>query len=197
MRLVGSRKTLGLDADLAEELKDAARKRGLTLSNYMRALIKEALALEKLGYYAPRALKEKRAEYVLENLGFVLVPKEVLHAALRSSKLSDSEVAEIGRRVALVIKEVGVEPIELVELISKPLSTVISEPDKLVLIMPPDTTGQVLAGLIKGLSEGSGLNVEKNESIIVIKIPKEMIAESLSEFKERKTRKLRRPPQGR
>jgi Ribbon-helix-helix protein, copG family. len=47
-----SRRTVGIDRDIMEKLKEIARKRGMGISQYLRKLIQEALELEKMGYYA-------------------------------------------------------------------------------------------------------------------------------------------------
>lgn len=183
MRRVGSRRTVGLDAELVESLKEVAKKRGVTLSNYLRALINEALALENLGHYAPRALREKRIEYILENLGFILVPKEIL------GNTSPQEVEEVGKRVGVVAKELGVESLELIELLSRSVGNVIMDSSRIVLIKTPGSRETALVDLIKGISASAGLKMESSDAMVVIEVPKEAVEASLSEFRERKSRR--------
>jgi len=186
---VGSRKTVGLDADLVKNLKEAARKRGITLSNYLRALITEALSLENLGHYAPRALREKKIEYVLENLGFIFIPKEVL------DDMTPQEIEEVGKRVGVVAKELGIKSLELIELLSRSIGNTIMDSSRIVLIKTPGSRGSALVDLIKGISASAGLKVESSNAMVVIKVPRETVEASLREFRERKTRRrVPRPP---
>jgi len=180
---VGNRKTIGLDADLVKNLKEVARKRGITLSNYLRALINEALALENLGHYAPRALREKRIEYILENLGFIFTPREVL------DNIAPQEIVEVGKRVGVVAKELGIESLELIELLSRSVGNIIMDSNRIVLIKSPGSRESTLVDLIKGVSSSAGLKVESSDTMVVIKVPREAVEASLREFRERKTRR--------
>ena len=185
-----NRKTIGLDSELVNKLKEVASKRGVTLSNYLRMLISEALMLEELGHYAPRALRERRIEYILENLGFIFVPKQILG----NSGASNAE--EVGVRIGLVAKELGIQPLDLIELLSRSVGNAVIDSNKIVLIKSPSDLRSLIADLIKGISASTGLEVQSSESMIVIKIPREVIAASLQEFSEKKSRRRSRgkPP---
>ncbi len=179
-----SRRTVGIDAELIDKLKEVAKNRGVTLSNYLRMLISEALAIESLGHYAPRALREKRIELVLENLGFIFVPKELISTY-------EGSVEGIGERVGAVVKELGIEPLEVVELLSRFVSSKVSDSNRLILIKPPGNGESVIIDLIRGLAQSLNLEVEVSGGMVVIKIPREVIAKQLIEFRERGRR--RRP----
>ncbi len=180
---MGNRKTVGLDAELVKNLKEVAKRRGITLSNYLRALINEALALESLGHYAPRALREKRIEYILENLGFIFIPKEIL------DNTTPQDIEEVGKRVGVVAKELGVGPLELIELLSRSVGNVIMDSKRIVLIKTPGSRETALVDLIKGITTSAGLKMESSDAMVVVEVPKEAVEASLSEFRERKTRR--------
>ncbi len=175
-----SRKTLALDSALVDGLKAAARRRGLTLSNYLRSLIKEALMLEELGLYAPRALREKRIEHILEDLGFIFVPREALLPE-KQSELAE----EVGRRVGYVSKELGVEPAELVEFLSKYAGNVVMDSRRLIVLKDPERA-DFMVELLRGIAESAGLKVSSNESMVVIETPFQTLQSSLNAFKGRR-----------
>jgi hypothetical protein len=177
---LGNRKTLALDSDLITRLKEVARKRGITLSNYMRSLIGEALKLEEIGVYAPRALREKRIEMMLEDLGFILTPKEVLD--------SSSNAVDVGRRVGNVAKELGINGLELIELLSRYAGNVIVDSKRIVLLRNP-LTNKAMVDVVKGVSEAFNLKVSVNGTMLVVEVPRESIETSLSEFRERRSRR--------
>ena len=183
MVVLGSRKTVGLDSELIERLKKAAGRRGVTISKYLKALINEALSAEGLGLYAPKALRQKRIEHILENLNFAYVPKELLEGpTLR-------EAEELGRRLGVVTKEMGVEPAELLELLSGYVSNTIMYPYRIVLIKSPENRELSLVSFIKGVSASVGFRVEDKEGVVVIELPEEPVKSALSEFSERKPRR--------
>jgi hypothetical protein len=177
---LGNRKTLALDSDLITRLKEVARKRGITLSNYMRSLIGEALKLEETGVYAPRALREKRIEMMLEDLGFILTPKEVLD--------SSSNAVDVGRRVGNVAKELGINGLELIELLSRYAGNVIVDSKRIVLLRNP-LTNNAMVDVVKGVSEAFNLKVSVNGTMLVVEVPRESIEASLSEFRERRSKR--------
>ena len=60
-----SRRCIGIDIELAEELKNISKSRGMSIVNYLRKLLEELIDLEKQGYYVPELLHEKKIELVL------------------------------------------------------------------------------------------------------------------------------------
>ncbi|OYT51533.1 MAG: CopG family transcriptional regulator [Desulfurococcales archaeon ex4484_204] len=181
-----SRKTVGLDTELAKQLKEVASRRGVTLSNYLRMLIGEALELESRGFYAPKALREKRLEYILENLGFTLIPKELV------GNLDSGRAEEMGERVGAIARELGVEAMELIELLCRFVGNTIFNPDKIVIVRNPNDASSIIGDLIKGIAVSAGLNTVSDSAVVVIELPREKVAEGLREFSERKRRRKRR-----
>ncbi len=181
--MLGSRKTLALDADLITRLKEVARRRGVTLSNYMRSLIGEALKLEEMGVYAPRAVREKRVEIMLEDLGFVLMPKEVLNPSSNTVNAVD-----VGRRIGHVARELGINGLELIELLSRYAGNVIVDSRRIVLLRNPLTSNDMI-DVVKGVSEAFNLKVTVNGAMLIVEVPRESIEASLSEFRERRSKR--------
>ncbi|MEM2576052.1 MAG: hypothetical protein QW596_01635 [Sulfolobales archaeon] len=166
-----SRKTLGLDKDLVNELRSVVIRRGMNLASYLRKLIREAVELERRGYYAPRALAEKRFEYLLKSFNFTYVPAELLSNSLSDESLRNAN--ELGRRLGATLKELNVDVYEFLEFLGNSSSSIIYEGDRLILTPVSDGRRLVLE-LIKGLALGGGLDCE-DRGVFVVKVPKEVL----------------------
>ncbi|MEM0505634.1 MAG: hypothetical protein QW267_07075 [Sulfolobales archaeon] len=166
-----SRKTLGLDKDLVNELRSVVIRRGMNLASYLRKLIREAVELERRGYYAPRALAEKRFEYLLKSFNFTYVPAELLSNSLSDESLRNAN--ELGRRLGATLKELNVDVYEFLEFLGNSSSSLIYEGDRLILTPVSDGRRLVLE-LIKGLALGGGLDCE-DRGVFVVKVPKEVL----------------------
>jgi len=178
-----SRGTIAVDKELLESIKSVANSKGVPLSNYLRTLLSEAITIEKLGHHAPRALSEKRVEYFLENLGFVLLPRE----ALKSVDLSTAQ--SIGRKIGLLLKEVGVDPALLIEYLSKYVENVVIDSNKLILIQSTEPTSRAMIEIIKEVAKTSNIKVMTQEGVIVVDLPKEKYSRELEAFDTTKSKK--------
>ncbi|MEL9997889.1 MAG: hypothetical protein QXH99_05290 [Sulfolobales archaeon] len=167
-----SRKTVGLDTSIVSELRGIALRRGMNLVSYLRKLITEAIELEKRGYYAPRALAEKRVEYLLNSFNFIYVPVELVSNSLSSDSLRNAR--EFGIRLGMTLKELGVNAYEFIEFLGNSSGILIFESDK-VIVTPVSDGKSLIAELIKGLALGSGLECSEGKGVFVIKVPKEVI----------------------
>lgn len=167
-----SRKTVGLDTSLVSELKNIASRRGMNLVSYLRKLITEAVELERRGYYAPRALAEKRIEYLLSSFNFIYIPMELVSNPLSDDLLRNAR--EIGIRLGMTLKELGVNAYDLIEFLGSSSGVLIYEGDRLIVAPAGDGKGLV-AELIKGLALGVGLEHVEGRGVFVVKIPKEII----------------------
>ncbi len=181
--MVVHRKTLALDADLIDKLKEVAKRRGTTLSNYLRSLLREAIEIEGRGYYAPKALRERKYEYLLMNLGFVYVPKELV------GRSNDAVVSSVSERLGSVMRELGIDLIELIDLLSSSCSNVISESRKIVILTLPNSAEYLIAKLIAGIAKSAGLKVKDEGALVTIEIPSEELSKKLSEFSSRRRRR--------
>jgi len=164
-----SRKNIGLDAELVEELKNIARKRGISIAGYMRQLLDEALRIEAMGYYAPRALSERRIELVLSRVGFVYIPSVILNTR------DPREAEEKGEAVGRLITELGADPVELVELIGFENQVAVSQGDNMVLLPQDDELKNRIVYFIRGLARGAGLVVQSTGSLTIISLRKPRI----------------------
>ncbi len=178
-----NRRTVGIDAELIDQLKNIAVRRGVTLVNYLRALIKEAIRIEELGHYAPRALKERYLESLLEGAGFMLIPKDALR------EVDENVATDIGYKAGLLLKEMGIDIIEVIELLSKYAGNTITDSSKLIVMSSLNDPASAVISIIKGLSKAAGLNIISHEpSMIIVNLPQETYSKALNEF-ERHGRK--------
>lgn len=161
------RKTVGIDAELVEELKSIARARGMSLANYLRKLIQEALLIESMGYFAPRALSEKRTELILSKLGFTLIPYDLV-----DSNLSEEDAETKGISIGKALRELDIEPAEVIEMLSLDNQLAVTQGESLIILPQSDRLKKLLASLIKGIAKGSGLSVSSSGNIIIINLRK-------------------------
>ncbi len=167
-----SRRTIGLDASMVSELRSIALRRGMNLVSYLRRLVSEAIELERRGYYAPRALSEKRVEYLLSSFNFVYVPMELINSSLSDEAMKNAR--EFGTRLGMTLRELGVNAYELVEFLGTSSGILIYEGDK-VVVTPASGGKGLIAELVKGLALGSGLECNEGRGVFVIKVPEEVV----------------------
>jgi len=178
------RRTLALDADLIDKLKEIAKKRGTTLSNYLRSLLREAIDLEDRGYYAPKALRERKYEYLLMNLGFTYVPKELVNL----NRSDDSTLEGISERLGSVLRELGINVVEIIDILSSSCSNVITDSKRIVILTLPNSHDYLIAKLIAGIAKSAGLSVKEEGALVSIEIPEEELSRRLSEFRRGRSR---------
>lgn len=188
-----SRRTVGLDTELINELKLVASRRGMSLVSYLRKLINAALELERRGYYAPKALSERRLEYLLNTFNFIYIPADVLNNSL--SPESIKYVREFGSRLGMTLRELGINAYEVVEFLSTNSGIAIHEGDKLI-ITPSMSSRELITELVKGIAQGSGLECSEGRGVFIVKVPQEVIKELTKGFNEglRKGRRSRGSP---
>ncbi len=165
--MVRSRRTIGLDLELAEELKSIARSRGMSLVGYLRRLLEEVVEIERAGYFAPDALREKRVELVLSRLGFVYVPLDLL----REQSASPEDAEAYGERLGTTLRELGVSCGELVERISLSNGIGVLKEDSVILV-PSSGPREVLRRFLAGLARGASLGVSTVGELVVVRIPR-------------------------
>lgn len=159
---------MGLDEELARELKEIAKLRGMSIASYMRKLIKSALELEKMGYFAPKALEDKKLETVLATFNFTYLPLELLN-----TNNSPKDARALGEMIGAVLKEMGVDIYSVVEYIGSSTKTIITHKDKLVIVSTPG--GAAIGELIKGIAKGGGLDIYESGGLSVINMPQSTI----------------------
>ena len=167
---MASRRSVGIDRDIMEKLKEIARKRGMGISPYLRKLIQEALELEKMGYYAPRALKERRLEIMLEMFNFGYIPLE-----LASNPGIDAR--SYGRRLGEMIKEVNGDVYSVIEYLGQMHKVAIVQDDRITVLSPAGDGHErraLVAEMLKGMAEGARLSVRETGSTAVIEMPREL-----------------------
>lgn len=158
-----NRKTIGVDAEYAELLKEIAGRRGMSIASYLRRLIDEAVKVEDLGYFAPRALSERRAEILLSRLGFVYSLPDIL-----SKEFTDDELLSRGISIGKAIVELGVNPLEVIELIGVSNQLIVIQGDNIIILPQHEEYKRKLSILLKGVAKGAGFNTVDSGEVTVI-----------------------------
>ncbi|MCS7099658.1 MAG: hypothetical protein NZ925_04885, partial [Sulfolobales archaeon] len=159
-----SRRTLGVDLELAEELKKIARSRGMSLASYLRMLFEEVINTERSGYFAPGVLREKRVELALTKLGFSYVPLELLDA----QSLTPEYAEALGVKLATVISELGINCEEVIEKISLSNGIGVLQENTVILI-PSSGPKEILRRFLVGLARGSSLRISATGSLVIVR----------------------------
>ncbi|MEM1646506.1 MAG: CopG family transcriptional regulator [Ignisphaera sp.] len=157
-----SRRCIGLDTDLAEELKNISKSRGMSIVGYLRKLLEEVIELEKFGYYVPEILYEKRIELVLSKLGFVYIPTELVETMV---KPGEAEV--IGEKIGKALSELGIDIIEFIERFALRNDLAIVQRNSLVLV-PTSSVKKVLTHLLIGIAKTANIEVSGTGDVVVI-----------------------------
>ncbi len=96
--MVKRRKTIALDEDIVENIGDIARRKGVSLSNYLRRLLLAAINAEKHNINPEQALYEQIILRYMKMAGLTLSPIE----DITSTNTSIWETA--GRRLGLILR---------------------------------------------------------------------------------------------
>ncbi len=165
--MVRSRRTVGLDLELVEELKSIAGSRGMSLTGYLRRLLGEVAEVERMGYFAPDVLREKRVELVLSRLGFAYVPLDLLGGQSPSPEAAEA----YGERLGATLRELGVSCGELVERLSLSNGIGVPREDSIILV-PSSGPKEVLRRFLAGLARGASLGVSAVGDLVVVRVPR-------------------------
>ncbi len=156
---------MGLDEDLAEELREIAKLRGMSIASYMRKLISSALELEKMGYFAPKALEDKKLEIVLATFNFAYIPLDLVN-----SDGSIDKIRVLGEMIGAALKEMGMDIYSIIEYIGSSTKTIISHGDRIVIVPTPNNP--TISELVKGIARGGGLEIQESGGLAIINMPK-------------------------
>lgn len=159
-----SRRTLGVNLELAEELKSIAKSRGMSLVGYLRRLFEETIEVERLGYFTPAILREKRVELILSKLGFVYVPLDLLNNQSTPPKAAEA----LGEKLGATFRELEVSCEELIEKVSLSIGIGMLKGNEIILV-PSSGPREVLRHFLIGLAKGSSLNVVARGDLIAIR----------------------------
>lgn len=161
------RKTIGVDRDLVEKVASIARRRGMTLSEYLRRLLSSSIALEEMGLFAPKVLEDMRNELLVSSFKFVLVPQELL-IGKRFEREDYERAREYGERIGRALHEMSLDADSLIERIGGMTGVVIKRSSDMVVIKSGDFRG-VLSELVIGIARGNGYEVAESGDIAVIR----------------------------
>lgn len=158
-----TRKTISVEAEYVELLKEIAKSRGMSISSYIRRLIMEVGKAEEMGLFAPRALSEKRAEVLLNRFGFTLVPLDIV-----TGSINDEELLNRGMAIGKTMAELEIEPFEVIELIGLSNHIVIPQGDNIVVLPQHDEIKRKLSVLLVGIAKGADLKLTQSKDIVII-----------------------------
>lgn len=159
-----SRKTIGVEAEYVELLKQIAVSRGMSIATYLKRLIEESVKIEEMGYFAPRALSERRIELILSKLGFTIMPWDIT-----SEPTSDEIALERGLVIGKTLRELGLNPVEVIELIGLSNQLIVIQGDNIIILPQYDPLRRKLSLLLKGIAKGAGLTIiESGETTIIM-----------------------------
>lgn len=159
-----SRRCIGLDIDLAEELKNIARSRGMSIVSYMRKLLEEVVEFENHGYYAPEVLNEKRIELMLSKLGFIYIPAELVEKTV-----NPEEAEAVGLKIGKALVELGIDLAEFIERFAIKNDLAVVQRNTLILI-PATSIKKVLVYLLIGIAKAGGISVSTSGDVVIIKL---------------------------
>ncbi|MEM1525545.1 MAG: CopG family transcriptional regulator [Ignisphaera sp.] len=159
-----TRRCIGLDMDLAEELKNISKSRGMSIVGYMRKLLEEVIELEKFGYYVPEVLYEKRIELILSKLGFVYIPTELVEITV---KPEEAEV--IGEKIGKALAELGIDVVEFIERFALRNDLAIVQRSSLVLV-PTSSVKKVLTHLLIGMAKTADIDVSSTGDVVIFRL---------------------------
>jgi len=157
-----NRRTVAIDAEIAEELSRYAKERGMSLAGYIRSVFTSVIQAERSGMYPPNLMKEAVNSEVLKKLGFLLVPSSFI-----LEDVDESRAEEIGVSIGKALSEISPEPIEVFERYT--LSMKVAFPKDSYLFLPPVRgNGGKIRRLIIGMAKGLGLEVHEEDEIAKI-----------------------------
>lgn len=166
MDLTKSRRCIGLDINLAEELKNISRSRGMSIISYLRRLLDEAIDLEKQGYYVPEILHEKKLELILSKLGFVYIPSELL-LNIDITK-STKEIEMIGEKIGKALNELNIDVEEVIERIAVKNDVGVVQSSSIILI-PVSGVKEIIKHVLIGMAKSIGMNISLMGNTVIIK----------------------------
>lgn len=158
-----TRKTISIEAEYVELLKEIAKARGMSVSSYIRRLITEVAKAEEIGLFAPRALSEKRAEVLLNRFGFTLVPVDII-----TSNISDEDLLSRGMAIGKTMVELEIDPFEVIELIGLSNQIIVPQGDNIVILPQQDELKRKLTVLLIGMARGADLKLTESRDIVII-----------------------------
>jgi len=146
------RRSVMLDEEHAELLRRLAERYGMSVSAYLRSLVRAAWEAEEKGFSAQRLLRRAVIFENLLRLGGVLAPRELLGC------VEPGEARRRGRELGSLAKRLGLDVMEYLAWIVERLGVGVAEADRVVLL--PREGLEPVVELLAGMAEGAGLVVE-------------------------------------
>ena len=137
----------------------------MSIASYMRKLIASAIQLEKMGYFAPKALEDKKLETILSTFNFAYIPLDIL-----SLNGSVEKTKALGEMIGKALKEMGIDIYTVVEYLGASTRTIVSHGDRIVIVPTPNNA--MVSELVKGIARGGGLEIQESGGLAIINIPK-------------------------
>lgn len=164
-----SRRTLGLDRELVEKIKEIAKRRGMTLSEYLRALLQGAISLEEEGAFAPKILENAKYDLFISSLRFVLLPLDIFIERKYSSEEIET-ARQHGERIGKVLSEMLIDARPLIERIGGSVGLVLRRGSDLIIVKTNENDyRRFFSELMIGIARGNGYKISETEQLVVIK----------------------------
>lgn len=154
-----------LDADLVEAVKGIANKHGMTLAAYMRSLLTNLIEVENRGLFAPLALRKALLLSKLRGAGLALLPINLVNNCNPLGEQLENE----GRRIGILLKNLGVRLEEAVDVFLEDLNAAIKEKDK-IIIVASSKSDNLVKEFVKGLAKAYNAEIREENEVLVITI---------------------------
>ncbi len=160
---MAKRKAVMLEEELVDQLRVLAGRYGMSLSAYMRRLIRLAIVAETQGVHAPQAISRGITFSTLARLSLLPLPARLVE------KYSGEELRELARKTGLILKSLDIDAFDLVALIAESSGLGFSTPNSIKLLrVPGDIVLEKLHTYLVELAASSGLEVDQGETGTVI-----------------------------
>ena len=160
------RKPLMIDSRLADAIKEIAARHGMTISAYMRALLTGAIEAENSNLFAPIILRRALISSKLRRAGVALIPLSLLDSCSCAS-LAEQARHE-GRKLGTLLRSIGVELEEALDIILGELKIALREHDRIVLLPPSQPSEEAVKTLAEGIAESYGARIAREKAGITI-----------------------------
>ena len=169
---MGRRKAVMVEEELVDQVKAIAQRYGMSISSYMRRLLRAALTAETQGIHAPQAIARGIMLSTLARLSLIPLPLQLLQVH------SIDDLRETAWKVGKMLRNLDVDTFDLISLITEFSGLGFSTPAGIKIItVPGDPALSKLEAYLAALAEAAGLDVERTEENIVIIRHKGFLAE--------------------
>ena len=158
------RKTIMIDSELVDTVKDIARVHGMTLASYLRALFTVVAEAERNGFFAPMLINKMMLLARAKRAGLTLVPVDLLNHI----STSRDEVLKIGEQLGSLLRSLGLSLEEALDLLLEGSTNVIKEHNRYIILAPRSRADEVLEALAEGIAQAYDVRPEGSDHVKII-----------------------------